>query len=467
LSDGEKACFARFAVFAGGATIEAAQTVTGADLDTLDHLVGKSLLMRRREAHTPTRLQMLETIRAYAGERFAAAADAEVVRERHYQHFLAVAERHGTEQLLYGGEGKQHLSRLDQEIHNFDAALRWALGRTDAGPALTMVAALCCYWDRRERYAADAVDWIDRALALPRVEDHPAEQARALLTKPFMLQLRGHVAEGPAILAEAQAVARSLGDPLLLANVLSGCSAWWSMAGRPDAADTLADEALRCATAADDEWEIAQAWAKKAAAVSDLPELRERVDRAALLLEEVGNVVRLGELFCNAAYFALSVGGDRVAREFADRAAPIVRDLDHPGTRMLLCGNTGLAALLTGDTDAARDAFREELELCRQLIALPFASEGLLGLAAVAVVDGDLSHAARLRGAAVAHGYGQQQDDVEARLEAAFFATARTCHGADAWEAAVRDGAQLSFENAIAYALDQQRAQSAHAASTT
>jgi hypothetical protein len=35
LSDAEKACFARFAVFAGGATIEAAETVTGADLDTL------------------------------------------------------------------------------------------------------------------------------------------------------------------------------------------------------------------------------------------------------------------------------------------------------------------------------------------------------------------------------------------------------------------------------------------------
>ena len=66
-------------------------------------------------------------------------------------------------------------------------------------------------------------------------------------------------------------------------------------------------------------------------------------------------MVRLGQLFCNAAYGALVMGGDRDAREFADRAAPIVRDLDNPGTWMVLCGNTGLAALLTGDTDAARD----------------------------------------------------------------------------------------------------------------
>jgi predicted ATPase/DNA-binding SARP family transcriptional activator len=467
LSDGEKACFARFAVFAGGATIEAAQAITGADLDTLDHLVGKSLLVRRRQAHTPTRVQMLETIRTYAAERFAAADDREAIHERHYRYFLAVAERHGTEQVVMGVGGKEHLSRLDQEIHNFDAALRWATGRPDAGPALAMVAVLGSYWDLRERYAADAVDWIDRALAMPGVEDHPAHHARALFVKAFALRWRGRIAEGPATLAEAQAVARAIGDPLLLAKVLNGCSVWWSIAGRSDAADTVADEALRCATAADDAWEIAQAWRAKASAASNLPELRERVDRAALLLEDVGNVVRLGQLFCDAAYSALAMGGDRDARSFADRAAPIVRALDNPGTWMILCGNAGLAALLTGDTDAARVAFREELELCRQLVALPIASEGLLGLAAVAVVDGDLSHAARLRGAAAARGYGQQQDDVEARLEAVFFATARTRHRADAWDTAVREGAQLSFEDAIAYALDQQRAQSARAASTT
>jgi hypothetical protein len=370
----------------------------------------------------------------------------------------AACERRGT---------NQHLSRLDREIHNFDAALRWATGQPDAGPALAMVVALGSYWDLRERYAADAVEWIDRALALPGVEDHPAERVRALEVKAFALRWRGRVAEGPAILAEAEAVARAVDDPLLLAKVLNGCSAWWAVANRPDAADMVADEALRCATAADDEWEIAEAWGKKAAAVSNLPELRERVDRAALLLEDVGNVVRLGELFSNATYGALTMGFDRDAREFADRAAPIVRDRDNPGHWMILYGNTGLAALLTGDTDAARDAFREELELCRELVALAIASEGLLGLAAVAVVDGDLSHAAHLRGAAAAHGFEQQQDDIEARLEAAFFATARTRHGADAWDTAVREGAQLSFENAIAYALDQQRAQSAHAASTT
>jgi hypothetical protein len=121
---------------------------------------------------------------------------------------------------------------------------------------------------------------------------------------------------------------------------------------------------------------------------------------------------------------------------------------------MMLRGNFGLAGLLTGDTDAAGRAFREELELCRELVVLPFASEGLLGLAAVATVRGDDDRAARLSGAASAHLYGEPEDDpVPGRLDMAFFEAARTRHGPDAWEAAAREGRALSFEDAISYAL--------------
>ena len=99
---------------------------------------------------------------------------------------------------------------------------------------------------------------------------------------------------------------------------------------------------------------------------------------------------------------ALSEGSDRYAKEFTQSALAIARELDHPFTSMFVHGNFGLAALLTGDTDAAAHAFREELRLCRELVARPFATEGLLGLAGVAVVRGDVDRAARLVGAAEA-----------------------------------------------------------------
>jgi hypothetical protein len=122
---------------------------------------------------------------------------------------------------------------------------------------------------------------------------------------------------------------------------------------------------------------------------------------------------------------------------------------------MLLRGNFGLAALLTGDADAACQAFREELTLCRELVFLPFASEGLAGLAAVSAIRGDDERAARLVGAAAEHRYGQPRDPVDERLDATFFEPTRTRHGADEWDAATREGGALGFEDAIAYALQE------------
>jgi hypothetical protein len=70
-------------------------------------------------------------------------------------------------------------------------------------------------------------------------------------------------------------------------------------------------------------------------------------------------------------------------------------------------------------------------------------------------VNGDDQRAATLVGAAGAHRYDQTEDPVETRLEAAFFEPARNRCGADAWDARAHEGGALSFEAAIAYALEE------------
>ena len=110
---------------------------------------------------------------------------------------------------------------------------------------------------------------------------------------------------------------------------------------------------------------------------------------------------------------------------------------------------------VTSETDTASQAFRQALTLCREMVARPVAPEGLLGLAAVAVVHGDDTRAATLVGAADAHRYNKTEDPLEPRLEAAFFEPAPTRCGADAWNATTREGRALSFEDAIAYALEE------------
>jgi hypothetical protein len=108
---------------------------------------------------------------------------------------------------------------------------------------------------------------------------------------------------------------------------------------------------------------------------------------------------------------------------------------------------------------ALRGLIPEELQLCREMVILPAAHEALRGLAAVAIVEGDIPHAARLIGAATAHRYGDPQDPVDARLKSTFFDDARTQSGG-AWDAAIAEGAAMSLVDAIAHALGEPRAQS-------
>jgi hypothetical protein len=462
LSDAEQACFARFAVFAGGATVEAAEAITGAGLDTLDRLVAKSLLVHRQQEHKTTRLGMLETIRAYATERFAAAADQESVREHHQRYFLALARRHASLRALSGRNRKEHLARLDSEVANVHAALHWATRQDSAEPALELCAAFGEYWLKRDRYA-DAVLWIEQALRKPGGD--PAVRVRALCIHAWALWPIGRKTEQRGVMAKAQAIASALANPATLTEVLYSRAMQESWSSRLDLASTLADEALACAQRTDDPWLIAMAaWARAHAAGSAV-ELRDRVDQAALLLEKAGNVDRLADVFHNAAYRALCYGCDRDANEFVDRATPLVRELDHPYDWMLLRGKAGLAALLSGDTETARHAFNEQLTLCRELVVLPAAFEGLAGLAAIAAVHDELDRAARLSGAAAAHRYGEPRDAVDVRLDATFFEPARMRCGADTWDASLREGAALSFEDAIAYALDEPHRQATYPAS--
>jgi hypothetical protein len=97
----------------------------------------------------------------------------------------------------------------------------------------------------------------------------------------------------------------------ILARVLYSRAVQESYAGQLDVVSTLAEEALACASAAGDQWAIAMAAWARAQAAGSAAELRERVDRAASLLEEAGNVYHLADVFHNAAYRALCTTSPR------------------------------------------------------------------------------------------------------------------------------------------------------------
>jgi hypothetical protein len=164
---------------------------------------------------------------------------------------------------------------------------------------------------------------LDQSGARPAGADaHPALRVRALCTKARCLGRTGRGAEQHAVVDEVQAIARRLGDPVVLTQALQMRVEHEIAGERLDAADAVADEAIHWARAAADAWQIAEASYGKAIAAPSIADLRERVDTAAALLTEVGNVHELANLLTDAAYAALCLGSERLATDFA---APLLR----------------------------------------------------------------------------------------------------------------------------------------------
>ncbi|MCW5883326.1 MAG: XRE family transcriptional regulator, partial [Anaerolineae bacterium] len=136
LDEAEKTLFRRLAVFVGGCTLDAVETVCWADsgdladpLDLLGSLVDKSLLRSQDEGEVPC-FVMLETIREYAREQMIASGEWESLALEHARYFVALAER--LSGALQGRDQAASLDELEREHDNLRAVLRRALRRSDA-----------------------------------------------------------------------------------------------------------------------------------------------------------------------------------------------------------------------------------------------------------------------------------------------------------------------------------------------
>jgi predicted ATPase len=196
----EQALFRRIAVFSGGCTLEAAQRVAGAELDSLQSLVEKSLLRR-----TADRYWMLESIREYAVDRLESLGEAERVRERHAAYFLEFVEAAG---LSLEPEGEQQFTPVREELDNLRAAIDWGLD-ADAELALALAASLDGFW------AVTAPDEGMRRLdaLLKKAPDAPLDlRARALRAFGSSANPAGDDAGAEQAYEQSLAAYRELGD---------------------------------------------------------------------------------------------------------------------------------------------------------------------------------------------------------------------------------------------------------------
>jgi predicted ATPase len=201
LSAGEQTLFGRLSVFSGGSALAAAEEICGADLDTVQSLVDKSLLRYDDE-----RFAMLETIREYALERLEESGEADAVRRRHADFFLALAE---SANMSAEGDYGRRYDILPPEQDNLRAAIDWALEAGEIELGLRLAVALENFW-----VITDPFEGMRRFEALLAESDglDTVLRARALRCYSGSCHISGDYERAQSAIEESLALFREAGD---------------------------------------------------------------------------------------------------------------------------------------------------------------------------------------------------------------------------------------------------------------
>lgn len=249
LSPEERRLLTRLTVFSGGSSVSDAEVVCADHqheratvVDRLGALVDKSLVQRLSDPEGRARLDLLATVRSFAATRLA-PDDAQVVVERHAEHFTAVAE-HAADRLTCS-EQVLWLNRLHAEQGN----LRLVLERGDVRSA-HVAAAVWWFW-LQFGHAVEGDRWLRRCLErdLPVPEDVRIElwrgAARLAASVDEPARARDHLDVALDLGERHEAWARVGQDRAFLARLLAEAgdraTAGEALAAARTAADRAAD----------------------------------------------------------------------------------------------------------------------------------------------------------------------------------------------------------------------------------
>ncbi|MBX3314925.1 MAG: DUF4062 domain-containing protein [Actinobacteria bacterium] len=362
----EQALFARLAVFAGGASLDAIEFVCHGEpvddvLETLSSLLEKSLVVTFHDADVGPRIAMLQTVRAYAWRHLEEAAELVEVRDRHATWFQELAAR--CDPARHPG-ATERWAELDREVANVRAAIAWRTEQDDDA-ALGSIAASSWIWYWLTGRMSEGRVWIERLASRVRPPD------------------RVEPAVAASIWEALGAVRFSLGDHL--------------------EAEVLLRHALAAYGAADDAPGAAVASCMLALIVPANGDVAEAID----LATSAATSARSRELDWGLS-FALAVLGGAIRRystpergiEIQLEALEIAQQLDEPVLLGQLSCQLALDFLSEGDVAGAEPHLVRAARCCRRTHQVEGTVLTLEVAAAIAFVDGRPRDAAVLVGAA-------------------------------------------------------------------
>jgi predicted ATPase len=440
-----QAAFRRLSVFRGSFTLDAAETITGADLDQLAALLDHNLL----KALGDERFFLLETLREYACERLDEAGETAAYAIRHARWYLERLQANYSDR--FGARKPEIVAWYEADQDN----LRAMLDRlSDAAPIEAAHAAylLHHFWMAQGAFAEEH----ERLRGLLAHDGLPRQARTALLVRLSDIEMHlGRVEAAAGIAREALALAEPATEPHMLAvaelafHAVHRCDT--------EEAVRLGRQALEEAERLDD---AARIWtigllATILMGVNRTEEARsvfERCVREARRSGLVGvEIIGLADL----GWLDLLDHDYESSRAAYAAALTQLRSRGDKYYEPETLRGLGLASLGLGQRDEARAAFAEmlELELAATRTHSLFVAGALSGIA-LAADPAAADRAARLRGAVarlnsdadiVTNAYSRADDELERHFERQLVVLL----GEEAWERERTAGSTMTLEQAI------------------
>jgi predicted ATPase/class 3 adenylate cyclase len=409
LSLSERQLFARLSVFAGGCTLDSAETVADAHVDTLGSLVDKSLV-----SHSNGRYSMLDTVRGYAHDRLDETGAADELHRRHAKFFLTLVEE--AEHDLLGPTPGKWLEQLEVEHDNVRAGLDWLRSAGETEFAQRLAGAVWEFWCLRGHFNE----------GMHRLEEMLAMDERPTLARAKVLT--GFVHLGVGAESDVQERKRRAEEALELYRVLEDP---WGTAYA--------------------EFQLAQALAHEGDFESATPLIEESIAR----LREVGDEHRALQATRALAWCSQELGDVERSRGLTEDFLRRARETDDQQMEARALSGLGRVAADQGRVQEALELFADAYRVDREFGDPSRIAVELVSLAKALILAGKPNLAVQLLSLGV-----QRADDVGitgsrwvSRTSEEVATRAREQLGdkafAEAWDA----GRQLSADEAVELAL--------------
>jgi predicted ATPase len=374
ISDSERALLRRLTVFAGGWTLDAAESVCSVEgglkpqevLDLMTQLVVKSLVIVNYQPEHERRYHLHETIRQYAHEKLIEAGEQQRIHSQHLSFFLDLTGQ--AEPALHGPHQMEWYSRLREERDNIRVALEHASGpdasTADLEAGLSISAKLVDYWvasDLRE-----ALRWSTELTQKPASQLLPLARAKALMTQGWILWSMQQFEAVRSIAEECLTVFRSYGDQIGEYDALILMGNMQHFAVGIEQRAEFARQALALARSMGDTLRQAFALFVLGWDQRDHQQARKYLEESIMLFRQIGDWRFLAQALGILGLAVLSNGDLESAEKYLDEAYEINQRTSRNAMEYVLTGK-GILCMLRGEYGHARAYLQKNIENLKEI----------------------------------------------------------------------------------------------------